>query len=65
MFLTTIGSVNIKGYVTAVCTGDLKLQITVAYYEASRSHSGGSRYAVHFFIYGSEFQKGTNGMQGH
>ena len=52
-----------KGIVTAVGSGATNDEFTVAYYEA-----GGQTFAaaetVSVFIYGSEFKKGTNGMEG-
>jgi len=48
----------------AVVTGVSGLTFTVAYYEVGGQTSAGSGATFTVFIYGSEFKKGTNGMQG-
>ena len=58
------GTGSNKGIVTAVPTADT---FTVAFYEAGGLVTAGTAVAnadVSVFIYGSEFKKGTNGMQG-
>ena len=58
------GTGSNKGIVTAVPTADT---FTVAFYEAGGLVTAGTGVGnadVSVFIYGSEFKKGTNGMQG-
>jgi hypothetical protein len=58
------GTGSNKGIVTAVTTPDT---FTVAFYEAGGLVTAGTGVGnadVSVFIYGSEFKKGTNGMQG-
>jgi hypothetical protein len=50
-----------KALITAVDTANA--QITVAYYEAG-GQAVAAAVVTSLFVYGSEFQKGTNGMQG-
>ena len=50
-----------KALITAVDTANA--QITVAYYEAA-GQAVAAAVVTSLFVYGSEFQKGTNGMQG-
>ena len=56
-----------KGIITAVAVGGNVLQFTVAFYEAAGLVTAGTGVGngdVTVFIYGSEFQKGTAGMDG-
>ena len=61
------GSGENKGIITAVEVGGNILQFTVAFYEAAGLVTAGTGFGnddVTVFIYGSEFQKGTAGMDG-
>ena len=56
-----------KGIITAVAVGGNVLQFTVAFYESAGLVTAGTGVGngdVTVFIYGSEFQKGTAGMDG-
>ena len=56
-----------KGIITAVAVGGNVLQFTVAFYETAglvTAGTGAGNGDVTVFIYGSEFQKGTAGMDG-
>ena len=58
---TANSTLSNKALITAVDTGNA--QITVAYYEAAGQQVAAA-VVTSLFVYGSEFQKGTNGMQG-
>ena len=61
------GSGENKGIITDVAVGGNILQFTVAFYEAAGLVTAGTGLGnadVTVFIYGSEFQKGTAGMDG-
>jgi len=61
------GSGENKGIITDVAVGGNILQFTVAFYEAAGLVTAGTGLGnadVTVFIYGSEFQKGTPGMEG-
>ena len=60
MLTRNTGGANLKALVTAVDTG--AGTITLAYYGAA--HTGVVTDVYTMFIYGSEFQKGTPGMEG-
>lgn len=61
---TAASTFSNKAIVTAVGTGGLAAnQFTVAYYEATQAAYAAAS-TVSMFAYGSEFQKGTNGMVG-
>jgi len=62
MISDNAGAGSVKGLVTAIGAGAAKT-FTVAFYEAAGLTTvAGQKYSV--FVYGSEFQKGTNGMEG-
>ena len=61
---TAASTFSNKAIVTAVGTGGLAAnQFTVAYYEATQAAYAAAS-TITMFAYGSEFQKGTNGMVG-
>ena len=62
MISDNAGAGSVKGLVTAIGAGAAKT-FTVAFYEAAGLTTvAGQKYSV--FVYGSEFQKGTEGMEG-
>ena len=62
MISDNAGAGSVKGLVTAIGGAGVKT-FTVAFYEAAGLTTvAGQKYSV--FVYGSEFQKGTNGMEG-
>lgn len=56
------GAASVKAVVTSVGTGTTADEFTVAYYAAQQGIDPSETCSV--FVYGSEFQKGTNGMSG-
>ena len=62
MITDNAGGTNNKAIVTAVNTA--ALTFTVAFYEAAGAAVAGAAAVFTVFIYGSEFKKGTNGMEG-
>ena len=61
------GSGSNKAIVTSVDINVSQIQFTVAFYEATGLVTAGTGVGasdVTVFIYGSEFRKGTNGMEG-
>tara|TARA_R110000803_G_scaffold145933_3_gene211714 strand:- start:4478 stop:5920 length:1443 start_codon:yes stop_codon:yes gene_type:complete len=62
MITDNAGGTNNKAIVTGVDTA--ALTFTVAFYEAAGAAVAGAAAVFTVFIYGSEFKKGTNGMEG-
>lgn len=62
MITDNAGGGSNKAIVTSVNTG--ALTFTVAFYEAAGAAVAGAAAVFTVFIYGSEFKKGTNGMEG-
>eukprot|EP01046_Picozoa_sp_COSAG06_P002156 COSAG06_NODE_73_length_25885_cov_732.419569_25_plen_475_part_00 len=60
MLTRNSGGANLKALVTVVDTA--AGQVTLAYYGANHTGVAGEKYTM--FIYGSEFKKGTAGMEG-
>ena len=57
-------SQSAKAIITAVGTGATALEFTVAFYAAGGQPSSFSGATLTAFVYGSEFRKGANGLQG-